>query len=194
MRNIAPAEGRHRLKLWKGVLSNLLTAVAYACNLGIWPQRSTGFRWRFYLRSFLSFLISKWPTALPQERRRGCDTNKSGCDTVHFPVFCCPGWQMGITSSPRPSNGNVINQLHPRGSISPALIQVSCSTSSVLIPFSFKISFFLLSMMGLYALSAHVLWWPLPAIYCNRGVQPSSPHAMSESRTLSQKWPPESHE
>lgn len=141
MRNIAPAEGRHRLKLWKGVLSNLLTAVAYACNLGIWPQRSTGFRWRFYLRSFLSLFISKWPTALPQERRRGCDT-------VHFPVFCCPGWQMGITSSPRPSNGNVINQLHPRGSISPALIQVSCSTSSVLIPFSFKISFFFFRWWG----------------------------------------------
>lgn len=136
------------LKLWKeGLLVKRLNGWPRSLMRVIWGfgrKRSTWLRWPFYLRSIFLLFISNWPTALPHERRRGCDTNRvCVVRCIHFPVFCYPGWQMGITSSSRTLyNSNVINQLHPKGSISPALIEVSCSTSSVLFPFFFLNFFF----------------------------------------------------
>lgn len=145
-------------------------------------------------------------------------------DTVHFPCCVCfwPWMTDGnypVSPSPVAQSGNVINQLHllcilllliycnsvcKRGppSISPALIQVSCSTSDFFIRLSFpffslffflsKISFFLLTMMGLHALSAHLSMMTSPhqlllQIYCNRAggiTSPRAPHATSRARCL----------
>lgn len=126
-------------------------------------------------------------------RRRdggGCDTNRP-C-TIRCISLCLPWMTDGIYqfAKGRSHKSNVINQLHPRGSISPALIEVSCSTSSVFF-FLSEISFFLLSMMGLHALSAHVLRWPphllLVVIYWNRGVPP--PPTRRVARVVSKMSP-----
>lgn len=66
-------------------------------------------------------------------------------------------------------NGNVINQLHLKGSIHLTRFDRGqlLDFHRSWFPFFFlsQISFFLLSMMGLHALSAHVLWWPPPTTY-----------------------------